>query len=185
MLSNYTWAMARLSRGKARTGWTRVSASLPRPPEPGGTRRRGKSWETADRLHSAAIHLLRRLRRADTASGIGPAQLSALSVVVFAGPRTLGELARAEQVKPPTMTRIVAGLERSGLVRRERDVADRRVVRVRPTAKGIRVMQAGRRRRIELLAARLRRLDSRTRALLARASDILEGLFENPSSSRR
>src|SRR5580700_11821505 len=71
----------------------------------------------ADRLHSAAIHLLRRLRVRDRETGVGPAQLSALSVLVFGGPRSLGELAEAEQVRPPTMSRIVAGLEREGLVR--------------------------------------------------------------------
>ncbi len=156
--------MARLSRGKKRVG---------------------ESWVVADRLHSAAIHLLRRVRKADTASGVGPAQLSALSVLVFGGARTLGELARAEQVRPPTMTRIVGGLQRAGLVRCERDAQDRRVVRVRATAKGVQVMQAGRRRRIELLTARLRRVNPRSRALLARAADILEGLFENQSGSRR
>jgi len=156
--------MARLSRGKKRVG---------------------ESWVVADRLHSAAIHLLRRVRKTDTASGVGPAQLSALSVLVFGGARTLGELARAEQVRPPTMTRIVAGLQRAGLVRCERDAQDRRVVRVRATPRGVQVMQAGRRRRIELLAARLRRLTPRSRALLGRAADILEGLFENQSSSRR
>lgn len=164
MLSKYTEAMPRVSRRKKEAG---------------------KSWETADRLHSAAIHLLRRLRKQDVRSGVGPAQLSALSVVVFAGPRTLGELARAEQVKPPTMTRIVAGLQRAGLVRRERDAKDLRVARVRATPKGVQVLQAGRRRRIELLAARLRRLNPRAHALLARAADIVEGLFENHSDSRR
>src|SRR5258707_3465560 len=69
----------------------------------------GETFETADRLHSAAIHLLRRLRVRDRESGVGPAQLSALSVLVFGGPRSLGELANAEQVRPPTMSRIVAG----------------------------------------------------------------------------
>ena len=135
---------------------------------------RGKSLQVADRLHSAAIHLLRRLRKRDVESGVGPAQLSALSVLVFAGPKTLGELARAEQVRPPTMTRIVAGLQRSGLVRRERDATDRRVVRVRATPKGVRVMQAGRRRRVATLAAQLRRLDARAVALLSRAAMVVE-----------
>src|SRR5256885_16104382 len=74
-----------------------------------------EGFETADRLHSAAIHLLRRLRVRDRESGVGPAQLSALSVLVFGGPRSLGELADAEQVRPPTMSRIVAGRERGGL----------------------------------------------------------------------
>src|SRR3954463_14052103 len=66
--------------------------------------------ELADRLHSTAIHLLRRVRKQDVAIGQGPARLSALSVLVFGGPKTLGELAAAEQVKPPTMSRIVAGV---------------------------------------------------------------------------
>src|SRR2546425_5928463 len=81
----------------------------------------------ADRLHSAAIHLLRRLRLRDSESGVGPAQLSALSVLVFGGPRSLSELAEAEQVKPPTMSRIVAGLERAGLVKRKPTDDKRRV----------------------------------------------------------
>jgi len=68
----------------------------------------------ADRLHSAAIHLLRRVRKQDVATGEGPARLSALSVLVFGGQKTLSELAAAEQVKPPTMSRIVAGLARNG-----------------------------------------------------------------------
>lgn len=146
---------------------------------------RGKSWEVADRLHSAAIHLLRRLRKRDVETGVGPAQLSALSVLVFAGSKTLGELARAEQVRPPTMTRIVAGLVRAGLVRRARDATDRRVVRVRATPKGVRVMQAGRRRRIQTLAAQLRRLDPRTVATLGRAASIMEELFGREPGRRQ
>src|ERR671933_1067936 len=74
---------------------------------------------TADRLHSAAIHLLRRVRRQDDASGLTAPRLSALSVIVFGGPLTLGALAAAEQVRPPTMTRIVQALEEAGLVVRE------------------------------------------------------------------
>src|SRR5579864_7112966 len=91
--------------------------------------------EVADRLHSAAIHLLRRLRVRDLASGVGPAQLSALSVLVFGGPRSLGELAEAEQVRAPTMSRIVSGLERARLVKREA-TEDGRRVRLVATAKG-------------------------------------------------
>ncbi len=146
---------------------------------------RGNSLAVADRLHSAAIHLLRRLRKRDVESGVGPAQLSALSVLVFAGPRTLGELARAEQVRPPTMTRIVAGLQRAGLVRRERDAQDGRVVRVRAMRKGVRVMKAGRRRRIETLAAQLRRLDARAVAKLGQAASIMEEMFGQQPGRRQ
>src|SRR5271170_1239263 len=95
--------------------------------------------DVADQLHSAAIHLLRRLRVRDRESGIGPAQLSALSVLVFGGPRSLGELADAEQVRPPTMSRIATGLQRSGLVRRHA-TEDGRRVRLGATAKGVSLM---------------------------------------------
>ena len=74
--------------------------------------------EAADRLHSAAIHLLRYVRQEDAAAGITATRLSALSVLVFGGARTIGELASAEQVRPPTMTKIVTGLEEAGLARR-------------------------------------------------------------------
>src|SRR3954466_1640614 len=87
--------------------------------------------DIADRLHSAAIHLLRRLRREDDASGLPAPQLSALSVIVFGGPVTLGGLAQAEQVRPPTITKVVTALEDAGLVEREVDPDDRRVVRVK------------------------------------------------------
>src|SRR6201981_3177598 len=113
-----------------------------------------RAFEAADRLHSAAIHLLRRLRVRDRESGIGPAQLSALSVLVFGGPRSLGELADAEQVRPPTRTRIIAGLERSGLVRRHA-TEDGRRVRLVATAKGTKIMWEGRKRRVESLARAL------------------------------
>ena len=62
----------------------------------------------ADHLHSAAIHLLRLVRRRDAETGLSPARLSALSVLVFGGPRTVGDLAADEQVRSPTMSRLVA-----------------------------------------------------------------------------
>jgi DNA-binding MarR family transcriptional regulator len=130
----------------------------------------------ADRLHSAALHLLRRLRAEDDELGISPPRLSALSVVVFGGPLTIGALAEAEGVKPPTMTRLVDGLEREGLVTRESDAADGRAVRVRATADGRRVLSEGRGRRVAALAAGLRRLSDRDVATLRRAAELLERL---------
>src|SRR2546430_9359740 len=114
--------------------------------------------ETADRLHSAAIHLLRRLRVGDRESGIGPAQLSALSVLVFGGPRSLGELADAEQVRPPTMSRIVSGLTAAGLVRREATEDGRRVRLVAPV-KGTKIPLEGPERPVESLSNALPGLD--------------------------
>jgi DNA-binding MarR family transcriptional regulator len=128
----------------------------------------------ADRLHSAAIHLLRRLRREDGPAGLSAPQLSALSVVVHAGPVSLGALAAAEQVRPPTVTRTVRALEAAGLVVREADGADRRVAWVRATPAGRRVMEEGRRRRVGSLAGRLARLEPGDLAALERAAGILE-----------
>lgn len=130
----------------------------------------------ADRLHSAGIHLLRRLRRQDDASGVTAPHLSALSVLVFGGARTLGELAKAEQVRPPSMTRIVQNLERRGLVERTADPEDRRAVRLHATEAGRRVMEEGRARRVHSLAERLRALDADELACLERAAGLIEGI---------
>ena len=131
----------------------------------------------ADKLHSSAIHLLRQLRKEDDASGLSAPRLSALSVVVFGGPLTLGQLAAAEQVKPPTMSRIVTGLEQEGLVDRSGDVRDRRLTRIQATAKGHKVLSAGRARRVEKLAAALGQLDGGELAELARGVQLLEGII--------
>jgi len=128
--------------------------------------------ETADKLHSAAIHLLRRLRVRDRESGIGPAQLSALSVLVFGGPRSLGELADAEQVRPPTMSRIVSGLERADLVKREA-TEDGRRVRLLATARGAKILWEGRKRRVESLANALAALGETERGRLRELAELL------------
>jgi DNA-binding MarR family transcriptional regulator len=140
---------------------------------------RHETIAAADRLHSAAIHLLRRLRKQDAASGVGPAQLSALSVLVFAGPKTLGELAAAEQVKPPTMSRVVAGLKRSHLIEITRDSRDARRMHIRATAKGALLLQQGRERRVEYLAQHLGSLTTSELTQLSALADILESLLRN------
>ncbi|HJU72832.1 MAG TPA: MarR family transcriptional regulator [Gemmatimonadaceae bacterium] len=137
----------------------------------------------ADRVHSAAIHLLRLLRKQDAATGITPSRLSALSVVVFAGPVTLGQLAQAEQVSAPTMTRLVVGLEKDGLIRRERDVTDARVVWIHPTAKGDRILREGRRRRVAELARALEQLSPREVAELDRGTQIIEQITHRPTAA--
>jgi DNA-binding MarR family transcriptional regulator len=138
------------------------------------TEKNSEILKTADRLHSAAIHLLRRLRKQDLATGEGPARLSALSVLVFGGPKTLGNLAAAEQVKPPTMSRMVAGLKRSRLVAVARDVQDARRMKIVATAKGTRLLEQGRRRRIEFLASNLQWLDRDQLRKLCDGVEILE-----------
>jgi len=132
--------------------------------------------EVADRLHSAAIHLLRRVRRSDPQTGISAAQLSALSVLM-GGSRTLGEMAAAEQVRPPTMSTLVAEIERLGLVRRSHDPADARIVRIDMTAKGRRVLAKGRELRIADVERRVRRLRSDQVASLREAVAIIESML--------
>jgi DNA-binding MarR family transcriptional regulator len=139
-----------------------------------GRSARGSSEEIADRLHSAAIHLLRRLRRQDDASGLPAPQLSALSVIVFGGPITLGALATAEQVRPPTITKVVAALEGGGLVVREAQSDDKRIVRVRATPKGTRLLQEGRRRRVAALVRDLDALSNGELQALRNAIDVIE-----------
>jgi len=145
----------------------RARASAPDPPDPA---------RSAERLHAAAIHLLRRLRRVDDASGLSAPRLSALSVLVVRGPCTLGELAAAEQVRAPTMTRLVTALERDGLVTRAADPKDGRVTRVAATARGRRVLAAGRTRRVQLLARSIEALPAADHAALTQILDVLERL---------
>jgi len=133
----------------------------------------------ADQLHSAAIHLLRRVRKQDIATGEGPARLSALSVLVFGGPKTLKELAAAEQVKPPTMSRIVSGLKRSRLVEIADDPEDARRMRITATEKGSRLLQKGREMRIAHLACQLERLTPAELSDLGEAVEILRKLLQN------
>lgn len=150
----------------------------------------GRSKETfrlqvADRLHSAAIHLLRHARQQDALARQGPARVSALSVLVFGGPMALGQLAAAEQVKAPTMSRIVAGLKRAGLVKIETEVKDARRIRVTATAKGRSLLQEARLRRIQLLAETLSGLgESELKTLLA-AADLMERAVRRESGNSR
>ena len=137
---------------------------------------RGKERETADRLHSAAIHLLRRVRRTDALTGISAAQLSALSVLM-GGPRTLGEMATAEQVRPPTMSKLVSEMEGAGLVHRSGDAEDARIVRLEMTPKGKRVLAKGRELRIAEIERRIRSLPADDAGTVLEAVGIVERML--------
>ena len=134
----------------------------------------GELRDVAARVHSTAIRLLRTLRREDDGSGLSAPRLSALSVVVFAGPMSLAGLAAAEQVKPPTMSRIVDALVERGLVTRIAKPGDRRSVEIAATREGIQLLAAGRERRVGALVSRLRKLADSERRALARGVEILE-----------
>jgi len=118
-------------------------------------------------IHGAAIRLLRYVRKEDVASGIPGAQLSVLSVLVFGGPQTLGSLAAAEQVRPPSMSQTVGELEKKGLAKRR--PLDRRSSEISVTEKGRRLLEAGRRRRLATL----------TQALSGLSQDKLQKLEES------
>ncbi len=130
----------------------------------------------ADRLHSAAVHLLRRLRRTDPLTGVSSAQLSVLSVLM-GGPRTVGELAAAEQVQPPTMSRLIREMEAAGLVSRTRDRSDGRVVWIGWTEAGEQVLGRGRELRIAALKAQVEALPAGDRAKMEAGLEVIDRLI--------
>ena len=136
-----------------------------------------ESEEIADRIHSAAIHLLRKLRREDAESGLNAPRLSALSVIVFAGPVTLGDLAGAEQVRPPTMTRIVDALAEQKLVTRNKSTSDARRTMIAATPAGRKLLMQGRELRIRALAKHIAALSDRERATLHEAAETLKRII--------
>ena len=130
----------------------------------------------ADRLHSLAIHLLRRVRRGDEVAGLSAPRLSALSVVIYGGPISLTRLAKAEGVTAPTMTRLVQALVRAGLVEKSVNDDDNRAVLLRATAAGRRTLDLARAKRLAALEEMLERLGPEEVAAVERAIDALEPL---------
>jgi DNA-binding MarR family transcriptional regulator len=135
--------------------------------------RKSDALETADRLHSAAIRLLRAVRVVDDATGLSAPKLSVLSVLVFGGPKSLKALAEAEQVTAATMSKLVSDLESEELVAKRPDHADRRGLRIDVTAKGRALFQEGRKRRLEHLRKRVAKLSAGERARLRGAAEIM------------
>jgi len=136
----------------------------------------------ADALHSAAIHLLRLVRTEDRTTGIGPAQLSALSVLVFGGSMSLRRLAAIEQVKPPTMVRIVRGLVDRQLAVSRSDPSDARKISISATRRGRSLMRRARTRRVQALAEMLARRSSPELRQLDRAVEVLKSLTSQKQS---
>lgn len=135
---------------------------------------RNRDYELADRIHSAAIRILRRVRAEDQASGLSPPRLSALSVLVFAGPQTISALAQIEQVKAPTMSRLLKDMEYAGLISRRQDTKDERKVWIKATEKGERLMWRGRERRVRALATALMGMSKEDRKILRQAAGLIE-----------
>jgi DNA-binding MarR family transcriptional regulator len=129
--------------------------------------------EVADRLHSAAIRLLRAVRVVDDETGLSAPKLSALSVLIYGGAKSLGALAGAEQVTAATMSKLISDLEAEGLVAKRTDAADRRGLRIDVTAKGRALFQDARKRRLELLRGRVAKLSADERAHLRDAAELM------------
>jgi len=136
--------------------------------------------EIAERLHSAAIRLLRRVRVADDETGLSAPKLSALAVLVFGGPMNLKDLARAEQVTPPTMSKLVADLQSQGLAAKRADREDKRGVRIEVTARGRALMEEGRARRLARLRKKLAQLPKAELELLGSAAALMLRIAGEP-----
>ena len=143
---------------------------------PGRGRTATISVPVAGRLHSASIHLLRRLRQSDKASGISAPRLSALSVLVYAGPRTLGQLADTEQVRPPTMTRLVQAMEAEGYIKRIPDPHDKRVTVLQATAKARKLLDKARSLRVSTVEEMMRDLTAAEIKTLDAAAKLIEDM---------
>ena len=131
--------------------------------------------EIAAQLRLSATRLHRRLRQ-EAGSGLSPSQGSALAAIHNKGPLTLGALAEHERVAPPTITKVVAFLEREALVERSADPNDKRVTRVQSTKKGAALIEESRRRKTQWLVKQIEGLSPEDRAALAAALPVLEEL---------
>jgi DNA-binding MarR family transcriptional regulator len=136
--------------------------------------------ELATRLRLVITRTARRLRQ-QSDPGLSPTQAAALATIERAGPLTPSELARIERVQRPTISRVTARLGQAGLLERLPDELDGRGARLRVTPEGRRTLRALRNRKAAYLAERLERLDPEDRAVLARASGLLERLLEDDS----
>lgn len=133
---------------------------------------------TADLLHSAAVRLLRRLRTSDAESGLSAAQASAISVLVYGGPSSVSRLAAAEEVRTPTMSRLVKDLESAGLVIRSPDASDARASMIEAAPRARAMLETARSLRLGRLERAIAALAPADRALLVRAAPLLMQLAD-------
>jgi DNA-binding MarR family transcriptional regulator len=136
-----------------------------------------RSPDLPTRLRLVVTRLARRLRQRTEAT-LSPTQAAVLATIERHAPLTLGELAEAERVQPPTITAAVDRLENQGLVQRRREAVDRRVVKVQITTAGRDLLDEARTRKSAYLEQRLASLSARDRATLERAASILERVLE-------
>ena len=147
-----------------------------------GSRRRRELDDVASRLHSLAIHLLRRAWAHDAEMGLSRARASALSVLVYRGALTMTELAAAEHVTLATMSKLAAALEADGWIERVAHPRDARAVQLSATAAGRAAIERGRLRRVEAVRGILQSVDATDLATIARAVGVLEEAVRETAS---
>ena len=134
--------------------------------------------ELVSNLRMGVMRLARRLRHERSGNDLTLTQLSALATLNRLGPQTIGELAAADNVKPPSMTRTVNYLEDLGLVSREAHETDGRQVVVALTAKAHAVLAADRERRDAWLKEHLADLTDSERRLLRKVAPLLDQMSQ-------
>ena len=150
---------------------------MPVPPLPDGMQDNLLNG-VANQLHTLAVHLLRQARISDRESGLTPERLSLLSILAYAGPQTITDLAEQEMVSLPAITRIVNYLEELDYVQRDRDSEDGRVVLVSVTESGREILEEGRRRRVEHVADILSSMRRLELMVVSEATDLLDRIIE-------
>ena len=137
-----------------------------------------EEFDTAARLRTAVTRLHRRLRQ-QSLGGLSPGQASTLAMITRLGTPTLGALAKAEQIQPPSMTRLIAGMEETGLVSRAVEEQDRRISRVSLTTKGRRELERVRTMKTAYLVERLSGLSPAEKSKAVELVELLERIEED------
>src|SRR5882762_477604 len=149
----------------------RDEGPVPMEPDPPDTSSPTSDVILGSRLRLIVTRLSRRLRQEDATWGgdLTATRQSALLTVAIHKRITIGELAAAERVQPPSMTRLVGTCEELGWLTRETDAHDRRICWVQITDAGTELLMESRNRREAFFAQLVARLSAEDRAILDRA----------------
>lgn len=144
-----------------------------------------KRQAAADAMHSAALHLMRAVRKVDYGMKLDGPRASALSVLVFGGPKPISSLAELEQVSSPAITKMVTSMEEQGLVWRGPSEFDRRVVLVNATAAGKKVLERGRAARVRAVGELFDELSEDELDTVRQAAELIERSLERAEERAR
>lgn len=135
-----------------------------------------RTAELASTLRVSVMRLARRMRAERALTDLSLSQLATLGTLDRHGPLTPRELAEHEKVQPPSMTRVLAGLEERGLILRTPHETDGRQHLVSLTPDATALLKEDRRRRDAWLAQRLAELTQEERDVLRAAAPVIERL---------